>query len=180
MYSAGTYSSRCASTLVHYHRGTLAHWSRCTIAWEHGRNGENLTVRVSRRKQIGEKARKGVGEMRIYDSKMYYRATVPGISGFQQYDKRELSVVNGRKARSHKLEIIGEFDQFPAKYRVRDGHIPECCPVYGRNDARVWLESNPFGEIEPLVTPSQLKRWKEQGGELVKTLDMLQESQIVE
>lgn len=67
--------------------------------------------------------------MRIYNNKCYIKEIIPGISGFQRWHEREYKVMSGRFARHCKSNIIREFIYNGGKFRVEDGHLPDCCPV---------------------------------------------------
>jgi hypothetical protein len=69
----------------------------------------------------------------------------PGLSGFQEWDRYEYSIVLGCKAKNCRPSLVGEFEPPPgAFYRVNDGHLPEYCPVAGQWDAVAWLRQNPY------------------------------------
>ena len=93
--------------------------------------------------------------MRIYRNRFYVIHTTPGISGFQQWDKREVHVVSGaRAAGRNRLEVVREFrpsvqiagygDEL---FRVEEGHHPDYQPRMTIADALAHLTANPFDAV---------------------------------
>ncbi len=89
--------------------------------------------------------------MRIFKNKLYLIATIPGISGFQRWDKRELRIMLGHRAKTNsRLDIVGEFnpDRDTFCFILEDGHLLDCCPKTGLLDeALSWLIENPHNSI---------------------------------
>ena len=68
--------------------------------------------------------------MRIYKNKHYIQEIIPGISGFQEWDKREYYLVSGMYAQRHKVDIVKEFQpNGKGKFELCDGHLPNFRPI---------------------------------------------------
>ena len=92
--------------------------------------------------------RTAIKTLRIVAGKYYVLARHPGISGFQNWDRLEYSVVTALKARNDRLAVIGEL--LPVaddRYRLADGHSPDYQPNVAAVNALKWLDANPFGVI---------------------------------
>ena len=86
--------------------------------------------------------------MRIQKSHYYVLRTHPGISGFMQWDKWVESVVTGHKAANNRCSVNREYlANGLSKFRLGDGHLPECQPIAAEVDALRWLDANPYQEI---------------------------------
>ena len=86
--------------------------------------------------------------MRIYKKKYYILSHIPGVSGFKRWDEREYSVCTGHHAQHNRLSIVKEFlANGLGKYRLNDGHLPDCCPTAKEADALHWLDNNCFSKI---------------------------------
>jgi len=84
-------------------------------------------------------------KMRIYKNRFYVMMTIPGISGFQQWNEREFHIVTGYKAANNKHLIVAEWTPTEDEsFRIEDGHLPECQPVGSRVDVANFLRNNPF------------------------------------
>jgi hypothetical protein len=83
--------------------------------------------------------------MRIHKAKFYIRATHPGISGFQQWDKLEYRLVTGLKAANDRFSIVGEWLPTDSDiWALEDGHLPGYQPTARNMEAMRWLEQNPY------------------------------------
>lgn len=77
---------------------------------------------------------------RIMAGRVYVRESIPGISGFKQWDRRELRLVNAATARLYRSEITGEYAPSPGdSFRLEDGRAPEFQPVADATDATAWV-----------------------------------------
>ena len=84
--------------------------------------------------------------MRIYKDRYYVLSQVPGISGFQRWHERELTVVTGYKAANYKLAVKCEYT--PGKtdtFILFDGHLPDHCPRANEREMISWLDNNSYG-----------------------------------
>lgn len=83
--------------------------------------------------------------MRIYKDRFYVTSSVPGCSGFQQWNFRSLAVITGHKAARNRTEVVGEWVPRDGDiYIVHDGHLPEHCPRGDADAVREFLRANPF------------------------------------
>ena len=86
--------------------------------------------------------------MRIYADRFYVLERVPGISGFQRWAERDRFVITGRKAANNRTAIVSEWTPDDRRYRIRDGHLPEQCPIGGSAEVLRFLAENPYQECE--------------------------------
>jgi hypothetical protein len=90
--------------------------------------------------------------MRIYANRFYVTATTPGISGFQRWDEKEYRIVTGLRAKSRRLDVVGELIPVGGDwYRLEDGHVPDCQPKVEHGAAFEWLTANPYQAIVRLA-----------------------------
>ena len=81
--------------------------------------------------------------MKIYKKKFYVSEVIPGLSGFQQWDKREYFLVMGTSKNS--ANIVREFVSEDAHvFRLENGRLPEYQPIVTEIEAMAWLQENPF------------------------------------
>ena len=83
--------------------------------------------------------------MKIYKHKYYLHKSHPGISGFQQWDKTELRVCTGIKAKNSKIDIIAEFQpEAKQRFRLENGRCPEFQPIVDWENAKKFLNNEPY------------------------------------
>lgn len=91
--------------------------------------------------------------MRIYKNKYYILQSIPGISGFKEWNKRTYCIATGNHAQHNRLDVVREFKgNGQGKYRLNDGHLPDYCPIANETEALQWLEAN-FYNVITLLNP---------------------------
>lgn len=89
--------------------------------------------------------------MKIFKNKFYLLESVPGISGFQQWNCREQFLCMGYKAANNRTQVVSEFrtEHFSRTQmcEARDGHLPGYCPQMPLAKAFDWLRKNPFSLV---------------------------------
>jgi len=91
--------------------------------------------------------------MRIYKDRFYILETIPGISGFQEWNKREYRIVTGEIARHHRCDVKKEYKYGTwKKFRVEDGKLPEFQEVLNEQEMIARLRNNPT--LRMFVIPS--------------------------
>ena len=83
--------------------------------------------------------------MKIFKKNYYIIHSTPGISGFQRWDEHEYRVCTGYKAQNCKTDIVKQFLlNGRGKYRLEDGHVPECQPIVHEKEIIPWLDKQRF------------------------------------
>jgi hypothetical protein len=88
--------------------------------------------------------------MRIFKDRFYKIEEIPGLSGFKQWDKREISIISGIAAQSSKRIYVTEeaYIQPQLRYELDDGHLPGYRPVVLGEEAKAFLANNPYSRIK--------------------------------
>ena len=89
--------------------------------------------------------------MRIYKKKHYILQSIPGISGFKQWNKRTYCICTGQHAQHNRLDIVKEFSaNGKGEFCLADGHLPDYQPKAKEVNALHWLNNNPNSVIRLL------------------------------
>ena len=90
--------------------------------------------------------------MRIKKTSYYIIEKTPGLSGFQQWDKKDRYIITGHKAQHERACVVCQFN--PAfstlpvlMFRLEDGHLPEHQPLATCRQALDWLDKNKFSRV---------------------------------
>ena len=91
--------------------------------------------------------------MRIQKTKYYIIEKTPGLSGFQQWDKKDRYIVTGHKAQHERAYVVCQFNPtfspFPQAlmFRLENGRLPEYQPTVNVRQALDWLDNNKFSRV---------------------------------
>ena len=98
--------------------------------------------------------------MRIYKDRTYFIRSQRGISGFQQWGVYDYGIAAGITLQSRTLFHLSDIGMPPGecwnlnageRFRLDDGHLPDCQPRATFDAANKWVHDNP-GRVAWIVS----------------------------